>query len=91
MFKKPIGRIANPLTLNQLFNGVLERDESDSFVERIAVAFVVNALDERHVPLLALLELFENHIERGIFEYEVALVLVESAQRFQWNRIFGID
>lgn len=40
---------------------------------------------------LTFFELFEKHVERGVFEYEITRVLIELAQRFKQCVVVGID
>lgn len=46
-------RLVHDFRLNELFDDVFEGDEAYDFVEGIALAFVVDALHERHVPLVS--------------------------------------
>ncbi len=77
--------------MNEFLDDVLESDESDGFVKRVAVAVAVDPLDEGHVTLVAFLEILEDDVERRVVKDKVALALVELAERFQRDGVLGID
>ena len=76
--------------LDELFDDIFEGAQSDRFVEGIAFSFTVDPLDEGHVTLVTLFELFKYNIQRHVLEDEVARILVELAQCLQRSGIFRI-
>jgi len=42
-------------------------------------------------PTRTFFELFEEHVQRGVFEHEITRVLVELAQRFEQRVVVGVD
>lgn len=79
------------ITLNEFLDDVLESDESDGFVKRVAGSGAVDPLDEGHVTLVAFLEILEDDVERRVVKDKVALALVEFAERLQRDGVLGID
>ena len=76
--------------MDELLDDVFQGDQPHRFVEGIALALAVDALDEGHVTLVTFFELFEDDVQRGVFEDEVARVLVELAQRLQRRSVLGV-
>ena len=79
------------ITLNEFFDDVLQSDQSHRFVKRIAVSWTVDSLNKRHVTLVSFLEILENDVERRVFKDEMTFSLIELAERFEGDGIFGID
>lgn len=56
--------------------------------DRVWIGEMVTSRRQR---LLTFFELFEQHVQRGVFEHEIARVLVELAQSFQQGVIVRVD
>lgn len=78
-------------TLNEFFDDVLQRDQTDRLVEWITFPRIVHSLNEGHVPFVALFKILEDHVKGRVLKDKVTLALIEAAQHLQWYSIFGID
>lgn len=78
-------------SLYQLLYDIFQRYESYRLVEGIALALVVDPVDEGHVALVALLEYLEHDVQGDVLEHEIAGVLVELAERFQGSIVVRVD
>lgn len=84
-------RFVHDLRLDELFDDVLQRNQTDRLVERITISGRVHAMHECHVTAMSLLEALEHHVQRHVLEHEVARVLIEFAESTQRCVVIGVD